>query len=93
MVDDFTHEKLRKAALTSEQRKDTKMFITEYEKKMNPSYEGRTLKSKLADLKQNRNEKAENFAYRINDTVSRAYTETEEALKEEACFSTFLKGL
>ena len=93
MVDDFTSEKLRKIALTPGQRKDARLFIQEYEKKMNPSHEGRTMRSKLADLRQDKNEKAEDLAYRITDIASRAYTESEVALKEEACFSAFMKGL
>ena len=62
-------------------------------RKINPSHEGRTFRSKLADLKQKSGESIEDFAYRITDTASRAYSEFEDALREEACFSSFLKGL
>ena len=93
MVDDFTLDKLRKVPLSRDQMKDARKFIDLYEKKINPSHEGRTFRSKLADLKQKSGESIEDFAYRITDTASRAYSESEEALQEEACFSSFLKGL
>ena len=93
MVDDFTLDKLRKVPLSKDQRKDARKFIDLYEKKINPSHEGRTFRSKLADLKQKSGESIEDFAYRITDTASRAYSDFEDALREEACFSSFLKGL
>ena len=93
LLDDFTQEKLRKVVLTPDQRKDARKFIEVYERKMSPSHGGRTFRTKLAELRQGADEKAEDFAFRIADTASRAYNESEQVLREEACFTTYMKGL
>jgi hypothetical protein len=95
MVDEFTDEKLRKVPLNSEEKRDAHKFTEIYVKKMTPSHEGRTFRSKLADLKQLSNENVEDFAFKISDTASRAFRDTAQdaLLREEACFSAFLKGL
>jgi hypothetical protein len=95
LVDEFTNDKLRKVSLSPEQKKDATEFTKEFIKKMTPSHEGRTFRSKLADLRQESSENVEDFAFRISDTASRAFQETSEELllKEEACLSSFLKGL
>jgi hypothetical protein len=94
LVDDFTRERLKKITLTPGQRRDPKQFIEEYMKKLCPPHEGSTFKAKLAEMKQKPSgESIEEYAYRISDTASRAYTDHEIALKEEACFSSFMKGL
>ena len=95
LVDEFTAEKLRKVPLSTEQKRFAQMFTTEYIKKINPSHEGRTYRTKLADLRQDSKECIEDFAYRLSDTASRAFADTpsERLLREEACFSAFLKGL
>jgi hypothetical protein len=95
LVDEFTAEKLRKVPLSAEQKRIAQMFTTEYIKKINPSHEGRTYRLKLADLRQDRKECIEDFAYRLSDTASRAFADTpsDQLLREEACFSSFLKGL
>ena len=49
---------------------------------------------KAAEMKQKQSgESVKEYAYRISDIASRAYTDNEAALKEEACFSSFMKGL
>lgn len=94
LVDDFTRERLKKITLSTGQRRDAKQFIEEYIKKMCPPHEGSTFKARLADMIQKPSgETVEEYAYRISDTASRAYTDSEAALKEEACFSAFMKGL
>ena len=94
LVDDFTRERLKKIILTPGQRTDPKQFIEEYMKKICPPHEGSTFKAKLAEIKQKQSgESVEEYAYRISDISSRAYTDNEAALKEEACFSSFMKGL
>ena len=94
LVDDFTRERLKKITLSPGQRRDAKQFIEEYIKKMCPPHEGSTFKARLADMIQKPSgETVEEYAYRISDTASRAYTDSESALKEEACFSVFMKGL
>ena len=93
LLDDFTLDKLRKVPLSLGQRKDARGFLEVYEKKMSPSHGGRTYRTKLTELKQDTGEKVEDFAYRIADTASRAYSDTEHMLQEEASFATFMKGL
>ena len=93
LIDDFTQDKLRKVHLTPGQRKDATLFTEIYEKKINPAHDGRTYRAKLSELKQNSGEKVEDFVYRITDTASRAYTDVESQLQEEACFTTLMKGL
>ena len=93
LVDDFTKVKLKKVLLTPDQRKDAKKFTDEYIKKISPTHEGRTFKSMLADLKQKEGENIEEFSYRISDVASRAYDVSQELLKEEACFNSFMKGV
>ena len=65
MVDDFTLDKLRKVPLSRDQMTDARKFIDLYEKKINPLHEGRTFRSKLADLKQKSGESIEDFALPI----------------------------
>ena len=61
-------------------------------KKICPPHEGSTFKAKLAEIKQKQSgESVEEYAYRISDIASRAYTDNEAALKEKACFSSFMK--
>ena len=94
MVDDFTREKLKKISLTPGQSRDAKEFMNEYMKKMCPPHEGSTFRALLADIKQKSSgESVEDFAFRISETASRAFSDSQDLLREDACFSSFRKGL
>lgn len=93
LVDNFTKDKLKKVALSSDQRRDEKQFLQEYIRKMTPPHEAQNLMLKLSDLKQIKGESIEDFAYRLREMSSRAYSDDEEASKLAACYSAFLKGL
>ena len=94
LVDDFTKEKLKKISLTPGQSRDAKSFLDEYMKKMCPPHEGSTYRAMLAEMKQKSSgEGVEEFAYRISETASRAFAESQELLREDACLSSFRKGL
>lgn len=95
MVDEFTAEKLTKVPLAIEEKRNPQKFTEIYVKKMTPSHEGRTFRSKLADLKQMGIESVEDFAFSISDTASNAFRDTalDALLREEAYFFSFLKGL
>ena len=93
LVDDFTKEKLKKINLTLGQSRDAKKFIDVYMTKMCPPHEGSTFRARLAEIKQKRGEVVDEFAYRIQETASRAFSDSQDLLREDACFSAFRKGL
>ena len=52
-----------------------------------------TFRARLAEINQKRGEVVDEFAYRIQETASRAFLDSQDLLKEDACFSAFRKGL
>ena len=93
LLDDFTKDKLKKITLSPDQRKDAGSFIPIFIEKMTPRHEAENLKLQLSDIRQSAGESIEDFAFRLREMASRAYSTDEEASKLAACYSAFLKGL
>jgi len=95
LVDDFTKDKLKKITLTSDQRGDAGRFIPIFIEKMTPRHEADNLKLKLCDLRQEKRETPEDFAYKLREISSRAYGAgpDEEATMLASCYAAFIKGL
>ena len=93
LVDEQTKAKLKLINLDADQRRDARKFLEIYERKMAPAHESRTFKSMLADLSQKNEETIEEFSYRIFSIASRAYSDDEKVIREEACYNTFMRGI
>ena len=93
LVDEQTKAKLKLIPLDADQRRDALKFTEVYERKMVPAQESRTFKSKLADLRQKSEESIEEFSYRIFSIASRAYSDDEKIIREEASDNTFKRGI
>lgn len=95
LLDGFTKDKLKDIVLTPDQRADAGAFLPIYIEKVTPRHEADNLKLKLCDLRQEKGQTIEDFAYKLREISSRAYgtgKET-EATKLAACYSSFIKGL
>ena len=93
LVDEQTKAKLKLIPLDADQRRNARKFIEVYERKMAPAHESRTFKSMLADLSQKSEESIEEFAYRIFSIASRAYSDDEKIIREEASYNAFMRGI
>ena len=93
LVDDSTKARLRKVALTPEERSDASKFTPLYMAKIAPLHQNKTFKNILADMTQKKTESVADFADRIIEMASRAYTDAEVAVREDACLRTMLRGV
>ena len=90
MVNDFTKDKLKNVTLSREEKRDAKLFVYKYEKRMTLQHEAESLKFKLVDSKQSLEESVEDNAFRLKQKSARAFTAEEEASRSASCYTAFL---
>ena len=89
--DDKMYRKLKNVSLTEQQKADAELLVATYEKILFPATETRMMRSALTSLKQKNGESTEDFAIRIEEIGSKAYSNHD--LKEEASLSVFMSGI
>jgi len=89
--DNKMYRTLKAVKLTQSQKADIDELITAYESHLFPATETRLLRSTLSSIRQKAEESVKDFAIRIEEISSRAFTSTE--LKEEGSLQSFLSGL
>lgn len=90
MVNDFTKDKLKNVTLSREEKRDAKLFVYKYEKRMTLQHEAESLKFKLVDSKQSLEVSVEDYAFRLKQKSARAFTAEEEASRSASCYTAFL---
>jgi len=89
--DDATFKKLRNITLLPEQRSNAAKLVAAVKESLFPAAEARILRSTLSTLKQRESESIEEFATRLDDTASKAYSDV--AIREEATLSALISGI
>lgn len=89
--DDKMYRTLKVVKLTPTQKSNIDELVAAYESHLFPATETRILRSTLSSIKQKASESIKDFAMRIDEISSKAFTNTE--LKEEGSLQAFLSGL
>ena len=94
LVDDRTLRKLEEvtAVLSPAEKRDATLFLPLFMRAINPASEARALRVELRQMPQKLGESVEDYAHRIKEVASQAYTDSPR-LRNEACLTTFSQGL
>lgn len=91
MIDDVTYAKISRTPLSEIEKTNPDLFCRRFERIIYPPGESKSVRSELAMIKQGSNETIDEFAFRISEMSSRAYSD--EHIKREAAYTAFIQGI